>query len=195
MRRGLHGLISVEVVWLRSMVGWKCSYLSFLGIWERFSFWVNVFRQASLWAWTWPALEGFSRAWEELGATTLFIPWVWLCIAHPHNLWAALLEPRCSFLTSWFIWIWFDRLGSSSPCHGLRIQLQWLKSLWRCRFYPWPQCSGLKDPALPQLWLGFSPWPRNFHMPRVCVCGEWSMNLSQSAWVQSPALLNRRQLM
>ena len=31
-------------------------------------------------------------------------------------------------------------------------------------------CSGLKDLALPQLryrsqlWLGFNPWPRNFHM-------------------------------
>ena len=35
------------------------------------------------------------------------------------------------------------------------------------------QHSGLKDPALPQLWirlqlqLGFNPWPGNFHMPRV----------------------------
>ena len=35
------------------------------------------------------------------------------------------------------------------------------------------QHSGLKDPALPQLWcrsqlwLGFNPWPRNFHMPWV----------------------------
>ena len=34
-------------------------------------------------------------------------------------------------------------------------------------------CSELKDPALPplqlwrrwKLWLGFNPWPRNFHMP------------------------------
>ena len=26
------------------------------------------------------------------------------------------------------------------------------------------QCSGLKDPALPELWLGFDPWPENFHM-------------------------------
>ena len=26
---------------------------------------------------------------------------------------------------------------------------------------------GLKDPALPQLWLRFNPWPRNFHMPWV----------------------------
>ena len=35
------------------------------------------------------------------------------------------------------------------------------------------QCSGLKDPALPQLQcrlqlqLGFSYWPRNFHMPQM----------------------------
>ena len=33
------------------------------------------------------------------------------------------------------------------------------------------QHSGLKDPILPQLWhrsypwVGFNPWPRNFHMP------------------------------
>ena len=26
------------------------------------------------------------------------------------------------------------------------------------------QYSGLKDPALQQLWLGFNSWPRNFHM-------------------------------
>ena len=42
--------------------------------------------------------------------------------------------------------------------------------------------SGLKDPALlqlwrrSQLWLTFNPWPRNFHMPpsvvikKLCVC-------------------------
>ena len=29
------------------------------------------------------------------------------------------------------------------------------------------QHSGLKDPVLLQLWLGFSPWPGNFHMPWV----------------------------
>ena len=29
------------------------------------------------------------------------------------------------------------------------------------------QRSGLKDVALPQLWLGFIPWPGNFHMPWV----------------------------
>ena len=26
------------------------------------------------------------------------------------------------------------------------------------------QCSRLKDLVLPQLWLRFSPWPRNFQM-------------------------------
>jgi len=26
------------------------------------------------------------------------------------------------------------------------------------------QYSGLKDLVLPQLWLGFNPWARNFHM-------------------------------
>ena len=29
------------------------------------------------------------------------------------------------------------------------------------------QRSGLKDLVLPQLWLGFSPWPGKFHMSRV----------------------------
>ena len=29
------------------------------------------------------------------------------------------------------------------------------------------QCSRLKYLALPQLWLGCSPWPRNFHIPWV----------------------------
>ena len=27
--------------------------------------------------------------------------------------------------------------------------------------------SGLKDLALPQLWLRFTPWPGNFHVLRV----------------------------
>lgn len=29
------------------------------------------------------------------------------------------------------------------------------------------QCSGLRAPVLPQLWLSFNRWPRNLHMPRV----------------------------
>ena len=28
-------------------------------------------------------------------------------------------------------------------------------------------CSGLKDPALPQLWFRFSPWPGNFQTLQV----------------------------
>ena len=35
----------------------------------------------------------------------------------------------------------------------------WVRSL--------AQCSELKDPVLPQLQLGFFPWPGNFHMPQV----------------------------
>ena len=57
---------------------------------------------------------------------------------------------------------------------------QWVKNLTaaarvplkaQVRFPTWG--SGLKDLALlqlrcrSQLWLGFNPWPRNFHMPRV----------------------------
>ena len=29
------------------------------------------------------------------------------------------------------------------------------------------QCNGLKDLAL--LWLGFSPWPKNFYMLQMCL--------------------------
>ena len=51
--------------------------------------------------------------------------------------------------------------------------LQWLGSLWRCRFNLQLSKVGLKDPALPQLWsrlqlwLEFNPWPGNVHMPWV----------------------------
>ena len=31
------------------------------------------------------------------------------------------------------------------------------------------QRSGLKDPALQQLWLRFNLWPRNFHLLQVCL--------------------------
>ena len=31
------------------------------------------------------------------------------------------------------------------------------------------QRSRLKDPTLPQLWLRFNPWPRNFH---ICGCSH-----------------------
>ena len=62
---------------------------------------------------------------------------------------------------------------SSFRGSGLRILLQRLGLLrWR-RFNPWPKNSGLKDPALSQLWcrsqmgLLFNLWPVNFHMPWV----------------------------
>ena len=56
---------------------------------------------------------------------------------------------------------------------GLRIWLQWPGSLQRHGFYPWPGAVGWKNVTLlqlrckSQLWLGFSPWPGNFHMLRV----------------------------
>ena len=40
---------------------------------------------------------------------------------------------------------------------AVKVQVQSLAT-WR---------SGLKDLALMQLWLGFSPWPGNFIMPRM----------------------------
>ena len=43
-----------------------------------------------------------------------------------------------------------SKCGSSSS--ELRIHLQWLGSLQRLRFNPWPNAVVLKDPALPQLW-------------------------------------------
>ena len=52
---------------------------------------------------------------------------------------------------------------------GLRLQLQWLGSLWKHRFDP-GLAQWVKGTVLLQLWrrsqlqLGFSAWPRNFHM-------------------------------
>ena len=37
------------------------------------------------------------------------------------------------------------------------------KDLGRCSLL----AQGDKDLALPLLWLGFDPWPRNFYMPWV----------------------------
>ena len=37
----------------------------------------------------------------------------------------------------------------------------------KVRIQPQAQCSGLKDPLLLQLRLGFNPWPRNVHMLQV----------------------------
>ena len=36
-------------------------------------------------------------------------------------------------------------------------------SLWHSESIPRP-LQWLKDPVLPQLWLRFNPWPKNFHM-------------------------------
>ena len=49
---------------------------------------------------------------------------------------------------------------------GLKIWLQWLRSLRWHGFDPQPSTVG-KDLAWSQLWLGFDPWPGNFHMPWV----------------------------
>ena len=52
---------------------------------------------------------------------------------------------------------------------GLRIQLQWPRLLQRCMFNSQPRHNVLKNMVLwqlclrSQLWLGFSPWPRNLH--------------------------------
>ena len=43
-------------------------------------------------------------------------------------------------------------------CSGWGIQPQWLGSLTELPVQSQAHCSGLKDPALPQLWLGFNPW-------------------------------------
>ena len=57
-------------------------------------------------------------------------------------------------------------------CTALRIQLQHLRSLWRNGFHPQPRAV-VKDLALLQmwrrskLWLGFDPWPGNFHTLQV----------------------------
>ena len=65
-------------------------------------------------------------------------------------------------------WIYVEFLLWHS---GLRIWLQWLRSLQRHRFNPQP--GTLKDPSLLQLWHGsqlqlrFDIWPRNFHMLKV----------------------------
>ena len=94
------------------------------------------------------------------------------------------------------------------PWHSeLSIQLWWLKSLWRWSL-AWR--SGLKRLVLWQLWLRFSPWPRNFHMLwvkllnkeinfRSSCCGAVETNLTGkheivgsipglAQWVKDPEL-------
>ena len=57
---------------------------------------------------------------------------------------------------------------------GVPTVVQWIKNLTavaQVAVEAWVQSlawhSGLKEPALQQLWLGFKPWLRNFHMPWV----------------------------
>ena len=63
---------------------------------------------------------------------------------------------------------------------GVPTVMQWVKNLTavalvtaKAQVVSLAQCSGLKDLALPQLWhrlllwLRFSPWLGNFHMPQV----------------------------
>ena len=57
---------------------------------------------------------------------------------------------------------------------GVPTVIQWAKNLTavvqvtvEARVRSSTQHSGLKDLALPQLWLRFNPWLGNFHMPWV----------------------------
>ena len=57
---------------------------------------------------------------------------------------------------------------------GVPAMVQWVKNLTaEAQVRPLAQHRKLKDLVLPQLWyrsqlrLGYIPWPRNFHMPRV----------------------------
>ena len=97
---------------------------------------------------------------------------------------------RCG-LDSVLLWLWYRSAALALilpvvwelPCHGwspkktkkkkkvllwgsgLRILLQQCGSLWRHGFSPHGfRRSGVKDPALLQLWLRLSPWLGNVHM-------------------------------
>ena len=59
----------------------------------------------------------------------------------------------------------------------LRMQLQQLGSLLSCGFSLQP---GTVDPALPQLWLRFSAWPWNFHIPWAWPLKKKIVSKSQS---------------
>ena len=43
----------------------------------------------------------------------------------------------------------------------------WTAAAWvavEVQVQPQAWCNGLKDPMLSHLWLGFNPWPGNFHI-------------------------------
>ena len=86
--------------------------------------------------------------------------------------------------------ILFAPLWNFLPIKEQVLKLKKIKKIKRCQeFLPWclwvknltvvaqaaeevrvrspAHCSGLKDPALPQLQLRFSPWSGNFRMPRM----------------------------
>ena len=63
----------------------------------------------------------------------------------------------------WFIFLSLKQQEFSLWCSELRIRMQWLWSLWRRRFNSCPSEWVVKELALPQLRLGFNPWPRKFH--------------------------------
>ena len=58
--------------------------------------------------------------------------------------------------------IWYtqsSKMSENPLWHaGLRIQLQWLRLLWKARVQPPARHNELKDPVLPQLWHRLEPW-------------------------------------
>ena len=63
------------------------------------------------------------------------------------------------------------KVGSKTGFSGIPTVVQWVKNLTAVAKVASEACikflaphSGLKDLALLQLWLRFSPWPGNFHV-------------------------------
>ena len=65
------------------------------------------------------------------------------------------------------------KLGVSTVAQWVRNPTAVAQVTAEARVQSLAWCSGLKDGALPQLqcslqlWLGFNPWSRNFHMLQV----------------------------